>query len=153
MKVAAGAFLARGREGYKEYREYYNNRKVQKKDIVVNRDRYSDAVIAIGESIGELVTEKPGGVFLKKLGYFFVWMIPRPMGYIMPSVGKSVKGFNHHTNNRMYTLVFMPVKSPWLSVYSMDKKFFKPVKTRLAENLKNGIRYKTFIFDFKKYLK
>ena len=152
MRLADNVFNAGGREGYKEYREHYSQRKVERKDIVVHRDRYCEAVSAIGEAISETVVDRLGGVFMKKLGYFFIWMIPRPLVNTMPSKNGSVKKYNHHTGNKMYTPIFMPVKNTWLSLWTMDKKFTKPMKKALSKKLISGKKYKTFFYDFKRYL-
>lgn len=152
MKLADNVFNAGGRQAYKEYRDHYKGQNKSRKDLVVHRDRYTVAVSAIGESIAELLVKKPGGVFMKKLGYFFIWMIPRPLVNTMPSKNGSIKKYNHHTNNKMYTPIFMPVKNIWLSLWTMDKKFTKPLKKTLSEEIISGKRYKTFFYDFKKYL-
>lgn len=139
------------RDTYRRYKEKHKDRKIRK-GIVSNRDDFRKAVLAITETIADNLIEKPGGVFLKKLGYFFIWMIPRPLEMMSPSRGKTYKKFNNHTGNMMYVPVFAPARNTWISLYSMDKTFSEDFRRKLAERIMSGKRYKMFMDDFKRYL-
>lgn len=152
MRLAPNVFNLAGREAYKEYKEKHSGKKYSKASVIKNRDKYREIVDALGEAASELMLGYPGGLFLPKMGYFFIWMLPRKMQTFMPKKGGSRSYFNLKTNNQIFSPVFIPNRNTWMSVYSMDKKFAHTVRQGIKTKIDQGGKFRTFHYDLKRYL-
>lgn len=98
------------------------------------------------------MVETPGGVYIKKIGYFFNWMSPRKMSYHLKIKGGKLKElFNYHSDHYMYFPTFIPM-SPRLhmrSNFTMDKQFNHLIKIGVSKKIKEGFKYKNYMHSIK----
>lgn len=98
--------------------------------------------VAIMDEIAEQMLEHPGGLLLKDFGYFFVYRIEKKLRKrITPKGEKQRYLYSHHTDNHVYSPLFIPDKSKYKRVWTMDGAFSTPFKKRLQEKLLKGDRF------------
>lgn len=137
---------------YTEYLDY--NERIPEKHRVKDREELRQIVKSICKHIGEELVERKGGVHVRRLGYFFVWKIPRKMTYTTQVRGGNLKeSFNHHSNHYMYSPVFLPSldKRKTLKNWSMDNSFCSSVKQGIKKKIKSGFDYKIYPFSITKF--
>ena len=103
------------------FNKYYRKQYKAPKRKIRNFKEYKDKGNALTKAISEAISESRGGVYLPKWGYIFNFLIPRKMRR-MTSNGKK---YNHHTDNRVYMLMFIPDKKatvmrPWVMTKSFN---------------------------------
>lgn len=137
-------------KAYVAYRRRYN---VQKGLRAKDRDELFDIVSAIFEQMGKHTVESTGGLAIKGMGYFFAWLIPKKTTFRRMTKDQPIEHkFNHHTNQRIYSFVFLPKENSDFRFWSMDNKFSKGVKNRLKERIMNGFRPKGFPYSIQSFL-
>ena len=98
----------------------------------------------------EEIVEREAGVHIRRLGYFFIWKIPRKMTYNTQVKGKELEeNYNHHTNHHMYSPIFLPSldSNNTLQYWSMDNSFCKNVKHGVRDKINDGVNYKMYPFS------
>lgn len=140
------------RASYVSYTTY--RKKVKPKERIKNRDEFYMVMKAFCNEIAEQLVQKDAGVFIKDLGYFFVWRIPRKLVYRRQTTGKKIEEiFNLRTGNYIYSPVFVPKITPWLRFWSMDSTFSSGVGRGIRDRLMKGERYKMFLSTLRQYLR
>lgn len=102
--------------------------------------------------IAQGMTDAPGGVEMKRLGYFFNWKCPRKMTFHLLKRGEGLEEkFNHHSNNYMYFPTFLPnvSKMSASSTWTMEKTFDQRVKDRVRDKVKEGFKYHNYLHTLK----
>ena len=124
---------------------YYRSKasKIRKKKV--NRILFPKIVSAIFQEIANGIVEQKSGVYIKKFGYFAVWMTPtKRKTKIYTNKATETVTYNLHTNSYIYHPAFFTDifrgKSK-LNYFSMDKSFTRPLKTELCRRLKAGQKY------------
>lgn len=130
--------------------EYIKYKKIPEKHRVKGREELRKVITAICKHIGEEVVDREAGVHIRRLGYFFVWKIPRKMTYNIQVKGKGLEeAYNHHTNHHMYSPIFLPSLDfkKTLEYWSMDNAFCKNVKHGVRDKVKEGFHFKMYPFS------
>lgn len=135
---------------YRIYTEYLKYEKIPEKHKVKNRRELRKIVKTICKHIGNEIVDRQGGVHIKRLGYFFVWKIPRKMTYTTQVKGGSLKeNFNHHSYHYMYSPIFLPSldSKNTFKNWSMDNSFSVNVKQGIKHKVRAGFKYKIYPFS------
>ena len=138
------------------YTFYRNSKRVKQRNKIVGRADLKERITKMCEILSDSVLDSEGGVYVDRLGYFFMWMLPRKrmFGIIKKEVGL-VEGFNSHTDQHIYVPVFYPVhpRQGKLRGWSMDRKFHRRIKKGLSERLKSGWKYNMYAETVRKTFK
>jgi len=130
--------------------EYLKYDKIPEKHRVKGREELRKVVSTICKHIGNEIVDRDAGVHIRRLGYFFVWKIPRKMTYNTQIKGEELKeNYNHHTNNHMFSPIFLPSLDckNTLQYWSMDNSFCKSIKHGVRDKIKDGFHYKMYPFS------
>jgi hypothetical protein len=130
--------------------EYLKYNKIPKKYRVEGREELRKLIKTICKHIGNEIVEKPGGVHIRRLGYFFVWKIPRKTTYHKKiKGGKLEENYNYHTNHYMYSPIFLPSidKNRTFADWSMDNSFTSTVKQGIKNKVSSGFKYKIYPYS------
>ena len=130
-----------------EYRSYD---KISDKNRVSDREELRKLMKTICKTIGNQIVERPGGVHIKRLGYLFVWKIPRKMTYHTKIKGEGLKEhYNYHSDHHMFSPVFLPSidHRKTLSDWSMDNSFTSKVKQGIKDKVKARFDYKVYPYS------
>lgn len=133
--------------------EYLKYDKIPEKHRAKDREELRFIVKAICECIGKNVVEKPAGVHVRRLGYFFIWKIPRKMTYTINVKGGSrEEKFNYHSDNYMYSPVLLPSLDAKNSFkrWSMDNSFVGNIKQGIKRKVRAGFKYKMYPYSIMK---
>lgn len=125
----------------------YNNhkRKSRRKHLVIkDREEFINFGRSFFRAISENFLKSKAGVKIEGFGYFTPLMCPYKKTYVTPQNGKK-DNYNFHTDNYVYSLVFKPVAS--ISFWSMDYSFSSAIKKKFVKSLREGVRYKTYIYS------
>ena len=135
------------------YTEYTKRkRSIPTIHIAEGREEMRKILKTICKHIAEGMIEKQGGVYIKRLGYFFNWMPPRKMTYhIKIKGGHLEEHYNYHTNHYMYFPTFIPMaaKLETRVSWTMDKQFNHVIRRRCAEKIRAGFKYKNYSHSIK----
>lgn len=118
----------------KDFRNFY---KKETEDIIDKRlhEYDNDRIIhAFLQKMGEKLITNRSGIFIEKMGYFFVYAHPYKF---QPRLGK-----NHL---RPYLLTFIPTRNSIFKYWGMDFKFIRSLEQGLKKNIKKGYRYLNMI--------
>jgi hypothetical protein len=132
---------------YTEYRKY---KKISKNNRIKGREDLRKLVGKICEHIGKEIPERRGGVHIRRLGYFFIWKIPKKMSYNRFVKGEKVKElFNYHTDQYMFSPVFLPSidSKETLINWSMDNSFSYKIRGRVKERVSEGYKYRMYPYS------
>jgi hypothetical protein len=134
-----------------EFRATYKNFIKQKKKVgLTDKAEIHKLGVAIMREISIQALEYPGGLLLKDFGYFFIYRIEKKLRKrITPKGQKHRYLYSHHTNNHVYSPLFIPVNTRYKKMWTMDGTFSKKFKRRLHDKLKSGERFLNFYPDFK----
>ena len=134
------------------YTKYVKDGKIPARHKAESREEMRLILKTLCKNIAEGVTEYPGGVYIKKLGYFFNWKCPRKMPYhLNVKGGGRTEHLNYHTDHYMYFPTFVPhaskihVRSTW----TMDKTFNETLTGRVKEQLHVGFKYRNYLHSLK----
>lgn len=131
----------------------YLKQDIPKKYRLENREELRKLVREICGVIGEEIVNSEGGVHINRLGYFFIWKIPKKMTYNTHiSGGKSEENFNYHTNHYMYSPIFLPSidKKSTLKNWGMDNSFNRKIRFGIKDKLKSGFKYKIYPYSIRR---
>jgi len=134
--------------------EYRNYDHIPKSHRANDREELRKIVITICKHIGQEISDRKAGVHIDRLGYFFVWKVPRKMTYHVKAKGEKIKErYNHHTGQHMYTLIYQPSidKKGTLKLWLMDKCFNRSVKERVRDKILSGFRYKAYPYSILRF--
>jgi hypothetical protein len=141
-----------GKQAYLEYARWYKKKGYPQdyKFRKAEKDYFIKLVTAFFRIVSEEIPEAKGGVSLRGIGYFFVHRIPKKLKFKTKTPGKSIElNYNHHTDHRVFSPLFIPRRTLALQPWAMDGKFSASVKKKLANNLRNGYRYKSHVATIK----
>lgn len=151
-KKLAEAFNLLNHTIYTEYLDY--NERIPEKYRVKDRENLRRMIKTICKHIGREVVECRGGVHVRRLGYFFIWKIPRKMTYTTQVRGGNLKeNFNYHSEHYMYSPIFLPSldNKNTLKDWSMDNAFSASIKQGVKRKIKSGFNYKIYPFSITKF--
>jgi hypothetical protein len=131
-----------------EYLKYSKRapKKVQAKD----REELRLIIRTICKHIGKQIVERKAGVHIRKLGYFFVWKVPRKMTYSQFTKGGTTEErYNYHTDQHMYSPIFLPSLDARDSLkrWSMDNSFNVKVRRGISKMVRAGFKYKMYAYS------
>ena len=132
--------------------EYRNYDKIAEKHRVGDREELRKLMKAICKVIGEQIVERPGGVHIHRLGYFFVWKIPRKTTFHMKVRGEGLKeSYNYHSNHHMFSPIFIPSvdSRKTLEGWSMDNSFTSVVKQGIKDKVRANFIYRAYPYSIK----
>ncbi len=135
---------------YSIYTEYRKYDKISKKNRIKGRENLRGLLKKVCDKIGQEIVERKAGVHIKRLGYFFIWKIPRKTTYF-----KNVRGgtreekYNYHTDHYMYSPVFLQSldSTDSLKYWSMDNAFCEKVKVGVRKKVSSGYKYKIYPYS------
>jgi hypothetical protein len=133
--------------------EYLNYDKIPDKHRAGDREELRKIVKTICKHIAEEVVEREGGVHISRLGYFFVWKIPRKMTYNTKVRGGTLEEkFNYHTNHYMFSPIFLPSidSRNTLKYWGMDNSFSVNIRQGIKEKVSSGFKYKIYPYSLYK---
>lgn len=136
-----------------EYNKYVKKGGIPSKHVAGDREEVRKILKTICEHIADGMVKCPGGVFIKGIGYFFNWKVPRKMAYhTTPKGGKFEEHFNHHTNHYMFLPTYIPMagKLDLRANWTMDKQFNHNIRKGVEINLKKGFKYTNYLHTLKK---
>lgn len=138
----------------KEYTAYVKRHDVAKYKRALGRKELFLIVRVLLKHVAKNIVERTGGVFIRNLGYFFVWKIPRRMLYQRRTKGKKIEEhFNYITDHHMYSPIFMSSGgNSNLRSWLMDNKFSENVKKGIQARINSGFKYRMYPFSLKKLL-
>jgi hypothetical protein len=125
------------------YKFYKANKDIAKKNKVTTFEEWLRIINACYKQIEENVTAKKGGVMIKGLGYFAIWMSPLKMKRKTFNRGKYVDIYNDHTDHHIYhPSLFTNLESgSALKHFTMDREFHQKITRTIAKELRKGVRY------------
>lgn len=138
-----GKELVTSKEAFKYYRE---NSKKRDKEFTKKLHNYKKVITAFYTKIARDLVENEGGVFIKGLGYFTVFMHPKKQMVRVPYQKEEFANFK--TKNYLFMPSFVGVVkgNPLLNFWTMDRAFSRvKVKAPLHKQLITGKKYKTFV--------
>jgi hypothetical protein len=127
--------LLNGYESYKEYRKTEGRRKITDEKDLMKIYR------AIFREIQKQIVESPGGVFIRGVGYFFVWKIPRKL-YFKHAFFDQKPWYGN-----AYSIRFIPVKR--LRGWSFQRRFSQNLSGKVFKKLCKGFRYKVYLYSLR----
>lgn len=134
----------------KEYTEY--KKKIPKKSHLGGREEIREFSKAFFEKVADALIETEGGVYIRGLGYFFVWLIPRKIAFDKYIGGEYLgSGYNYHTDMHPISPMFYP-QYPQFAYFSMDNTFSDRVKKGVSRNVFKGKKYKMYLSTLKRPL-
>ena len=86
---------------YDLWKFYKSNRKV-KKNSITNFNELKLITKEIFKVIAEDMVEKTAGVFIKGLGYFFIWKIPVKRPYAILKKGQKIRVKVQHVYRQLF---------------------------------------------------
>jgi hypothetical protein len=119
-------------EDYKYYKKEPGRRKLQ--SVFDFREIYSE----IFKEIRKQIVDSQGGVFIRGVGYFFVWKIPRKM---------YIRFWHKPFYGHSYSIRFVPVRR--LRGWSMHAMFTTKISKGVSKNVKKGFKYKTYLYSLR----
>lgn len=139
------------------FRYYRLNSKHRKVKNTPRAKHHRKVTSNFWKKVGEYMVEKEGGVFVDRMGYFCVGMVPEKLF----SRKKYEKGrhLNPHTKSRVYFPILITNKHDhFLKVFTMDRNFSDKVKAGINKKLKSGFKYinlykyiyDSFVFHYRK---
>ena len=130
-----------------EYQSY--KKKIPIKHQARDRRELRLILKTICKVIATELIERKAGVQIRKLGYFFIWKIPRKMyTWLMTKEGlKEI--YSYHTDNYQFTPVFLPSirGHKELKRWRMDNSFCKQFKKDLGKKIRKGMTYKMYPYS------
>lgn len=119
-------------KAYQFYRDNANHRS-HVKDFV----DHGRILGKIYKKVAESAIEYEGGVYIRRFMYIIPQIYPsKTIATVPGSEGLDVT-MNSHTNGRFATLLFVNLLGKKYEFWSMDNTFYKSVKTRLVNMLKD----------------
>lgn len=127
----------------KKYLKYEHNK---------GRELHRKVFKKILENISEAILESDGGVYMKGMGYFYIFTAPMK-NIKRKNVCAKRTDFTYTKAGRNY-LSFEPIgdKNPFTG-FALDYKVDEKLKKKIQENIRNGRRYKSYLSTFKKVQK
>ncbi len=144
-KTAPSKKLISG-QGFNHYRSLHKNK--SKELLVESYPEFSLIARTIFKNVAKAMVEKPGGVFMRGLGYFCVWMSPVKMDQatIEGKDGKRISLMNFDEPYRYNPHLFVDAGGNKDSEgWSMERTFHRDIKTGVSANLRN---YKPYTFHW-----
>ena len=135
---------------HKIYTEYRKYKKIPKNKKVKGREELRSLVSVICKHIGNEIVERKAGVHIRRLGYFFIWKIPRKLTYTKQvKGGKAEELYNYHTDQYMYSPILLPSldKNRTFFNWSMDNSFAHNVKKGVNKKVSEGYKYKMYPYS------
>lgn len=135
--------------GTRLYRRMYKYMKIKKNK---NESIIPKVMKKIFENIGNELLDSDDGVYMKGMGYFYVFMNPMPN---MKRRNVCAQRVNlTHTSGRRYYISFEPIgeKNPFMG-YTLDHMVTGDLKERLQQKIIEGKRYKQYLSSFRKVKK
>lgn len=135
--------------GTRLYRRMYKYMKIKKNK---NESIIPKVLKKIFENIGNELLDSDDGVYMKGMGYFYVFMNPMPN---MKRRNICAQRVNlTHTSGRRYYISFEPIgeKNPFMG-YTLDHMVTGELKERLQQKIIEGKRYKQYLSSFRKVKK
>lgn len=135
--------------GTRLYRRMYKYMKIKKNK---NESIIPKVLKKIFENIGNELLDSDDGVYMKGMGYFYVFMNPMPN---MKRRNICAQRVNlTHTSGRRYYISFEPIgeKNPFMG-YTLDHMVTGELKERLQQKIFEGKRYKQYLSSFRKVKK
>ena len=135
--------------GTRLYRRMYKYMKIKKNK---NESIIPKVLKKIFENIGNELLDSDDGVYMKGMGYFYVFMNPMPN---MKRRNVCAQRVNlTHTSGRRYYISFEPIgeKNPFMG-YTLDHMVTGELKERLQQKIIEGKRYKQYLSSFRKVKK
>lgn len=135
--------------GTRLYRRMYKYMKIKKNK---NESIIPKVLKKIFENIGNELLDSDDGVYMKGMGYFYVFMNPIPN---MKRRNICAQRVNlTHTSGRRYYISFEPIgeKNPFMG-YTLDHMVTGELKERLQQKIIEGKRYKQYLSSFRKVKK
>ena len=135
--------------GTRLYRRMYKYMKIKKNK---NESIIPKVLKKIFENIGNELLDSDDGVYMKGMGYFYVFMNPMPN---MKRKNVCAQRVNlTHTSGRRYYISFEPIgeKNPFMG-YTLDHMVTGELKERLQQKIIEGKRYKQYLSSFRKVKK
>lgn len=135
--------------GTRLYRRMYKYMKIKKNK---NESIIPKVMKKIFENIGNELLDSDDGVYMKGMGYFYVFMNPMPN---MKRRNVCAQRVNlTHTSGRRYYISFEPIgeKNPFMG-YTLDHMVTGELKERLQQKIIEGKRYKQYLSSFRKVKK
>lgn len=133
---------------HKSYVQYRRKKKLVKGTFARDRKELELILCEITKVIGDNMVKRDAGVLIKGLGYFFNWMMPYkkfPYKYMQGQDRSFYK--NHHTEQRLYTLIFLPKEKSCFKDWSLDLQFSEKIKQGVKDRLLSGFRYKGYPYS------
>lgn len=136
-----GRFL--GRNLFRRMNKYLKIKK--NKDVGV----VSPILKKIFENIGNELLDSDDGVYMKGMGYFYIFMNPMPNMRRKNICAERVNLI--HTSGRRYYISFEPIgeKNPFMG-YTLDHMVTENLKNRMQQKIIEGKRYKQYLSSFRK---
>jgi len=125
---------------------------IKKEHKVQGRDNWVKFSNTVFETIGEMMVESEAGIFLKDLGYFFIWQT-RQTGVF--NVTPQVYVSQHRLKYR-FSPIFQPVKKrnkALQNLWVMDGSFSKEIKAKLKGALRSGRNFRSYLYTFSTHYK
>lgn len=114
----------------KDFRNFY--KRETKSNVKGRLHEYTnDKIIRLFlNKVANYIVEHPAGVYIDRIGYFHVYMIPY----------ERVSRFNGKINPR-YKLTFVPTDRSIFRYWSMDYQFRNKIVNNFNKKIKDGYRY------------
>jgi hypothetical protein len=138
---------------HKIYTEYRNYDKIPEKHRLGDREELRKVIGTICKHIGNEIVERKAGVHIRRLGYFFVWKMPKKLPYIKQvKGGKAQEIYNYHTDQYMYSPILLVSLDHRRSLnnWSMDNSFARKIKLGIRDKVTEGFKYKIYPYSIRR---
>jgi len=134
------------RDGYKHYRDLHKSNNMFY--LVKDYAEFSLIARTLFKNIAQAMINKSGGVYMKGLGYFCVWMSPvkTDQTTIKDKSGRLISFMNFDEPYRYNPHVFIDSgRDRDIHGWSMERSFHREIKRGISKNLRN---YKPYTFHW-----
>ena len=138
----------------KEYMKYAASKRTLKKDRA-KKEELREIMPRIFELIGESMIDSKGGVFIRNFGYFFIFKSKRQDPIPIIRTGKPVEyAYQYHTDLYRYHPTFLGDNGVSdLKYWTMDYNFTSKVRKQVNKRLREGFKYRSYLYTMRKLLK
>ncbi len=141
-------------ETSKAYNAYLERNKIRPEQRIKGKSLQLKVISCIMKHIGKSLVERSGGVMIDKLGYFFIWKVPRKIALIkgISKSGAYGEYFTHKSKYVSHSPIFVAT-SKELDCWGMDNKFSRRLKRDYLIKIEEGHKYKMYLYSLSKHLK
>lgn len=124
---------------YKRYKAYCKKQGVAIRNRATTNRMYLATLTAVCKAIGDLIVDKKNGLYIKGLGYFFVF---RSQGHTYSRTKTGKKYYHLARGGLRSRIIFMAEDSDFhMKFWTFENRFMYHIQSRVTEKAKDGFPY------------